>query len=279
MNAPRDPETVLAAWLEGGPSRLPDATRRAISVSVSTTPQARRGLLAPWRINPMRTLARSLAAAVAVVVLAGAAIYLIGPRIGGSGGSATPTPPLTAQPTAAPTDTTSPTDTATPTATGVVTYSSARFQYGAQYPGDWTLAAATSDWPASALSPDPRGSNVDDFTLPAGDAWIFVSSRALRFDETPTGMASSVDAANASACDSSNEQPLEIGGTQETSVDLYCDGPIQIGVRKDHYIEIFTIQSGRAYFVDFLSPDNRPITADDRAAFAAFVASFTFGAR
>ena len=30
MNAPRDPETVLAAWLDEGPTDLPDVTRRAI---------------------------------------------------------------------------------------------------------------------------------------------------------------------------------------------------------------------------------------------------------
>ena len=274
MNAPRDPETVLAAWLEEGPSRLPDATRRAISVSVSTTPQARRGLLAPWRNNSMRSLARGLATAVAVVVVAGAAIYLFGPRIGGSGG--TPTASPTAAATPVPTATTAPA-TPAPTVVAAVPYSSSRFLYGASYAGDWTLAAAASDWPAAALNPDPRGSNVDDFTVPAGDAWIFVSSRALRSDETATGMSDQVDAANASACDSSNEQPVQIGGVQETSVDLYCDGPIQIGVRKDHLIEIFTVQSGRAYFVDFMSPDDRVVTADDRAAFAAFVASFTFG--
>lgn len=222
----------------------------------------------------MKSLARGLAAAAAVVVVAGAAIYLIGPRIGGSGGSPTASP--TAVATVTPTPTPGPTATPAPTAAGPVAYASSRFHYGASYAGDWTLAAATSDWPSTALSPDPRGTNVDDFTVPSGDAWIFVSSRALRSDETASGMADQVDAANASACDSSNVQPVRIGGIEETSVDLFCDGPIQIGVRKDHLIEIFTVQGGRAYFVDFMSPDKRAITADDRAAFAAFVASFTF---
>ena len=46
MNANIDPEAVLTAWLDEGPTELPDATRRAILTSLSTTPQARRGLLA-----------------------------------------------------------------------------------------------------------------------------------------------------------------------------------------------------------------------------------------
>ena len=30
MTTPRDPDEILAAWLDEGPTRLPDQTRRAI---------------------------------------------------------------------------------------------------------------------------------------------------------------------------------------------------------------------------------------------------------
>ena len=50
MSTPRDPDVVLAAWLDDGPADLPSSTRRAISTAVRTTPQARAGLGLPaWR--------------------------------------------------------------------------------------------------------------------------------------------------------------------------------------------------------------------------------------
>ena len=50
MSAPRDPDVILAAWLDDGPADLPSSTRRAISTAVRTTPQSRAGLGLPaWR--------------------------------------------------------------------------------------------------------------------------------------------------------------------------------------------------------------------------------------
>ena len=61
MNANHDPESVLTTWLDEGPMDLPDATRRAILTSLPTTPQARRGLLAPWRFPHMNMFGRAAA--------------------------------------------------------------------------------------------------------------------------------------------------------------------------------------------------------------------------
>ena len=49
MTIQRDPDAILAAWLEEGPNRLPDATRRAIAVSTRTTHQSRLPDWLPWR--------------------------------------------------------------------------------------------------------------------------------------------------------------------------------------------------------------------------------------
>ncbi len=49
MTVQRDPDAILAAWLEEGPDRLPDATRRAIAVTTRTTHQSRRPRWVPWR--------------------------------------------------------------------------------------------------------------------------------------------------------------------------------------------------------------------------------------
>ena len=89
MNAQRDPEAILAAWLDEGPTDLPDATRRAILTALPTTSQARRGPFAPWRFFGMNGIGRLAGVAmVAVLVLGG--LYVLGPRIGI--GPSTPTP-------------------------------------------------------------------------------------------------------------------------------------------------------------------------------------------
>ena len=93
MNPTRDPNATVAAWLDEGPTDLPDATRRAILTALPTTKQARRGLLAPWRFFQMNTYTRLAAVALVAVVAVGGALYFLG-RGGGVGSqSPTPTPP------------------------------------------------------------------------------------------------------------------------------------------------------------------------------------------
>ncbi len=100
MTTPRDPDAIMSAWLEEGPTRLPDQTRRAIVVAIPTTTQRRRGWLAPWRSSPMNPIARIAIAAIAVVAVVGGAAYVLRPN-GQVGG-----PPLT--PTASPATSTPP---------------------------------------------------------------------------------------------------------------------------------------------------------------------------
>ena len=106
MRMERDPETILAAWLEEGPLRLPDTTRRAIAVNARTTNQTRLPWWLPQRRLVMNPVARFAMVAVAIAVLAGGALYVLSP--GGVGGQpsappvATPSPSPTASPSAPP---------------------------------------------------------------------------------------------------------------------------------------------------------------------------------
>ena len=89
MSAPRDPDVIVAAWLDDGPADLPSSTRRAISTAVRTTPQSRAGLGPPaWRPPMSRFLALAGAAAVVAVAVGGFAILMPRPT-GNLGGPAT----------------------------------------------------------------------------------------------------------------------------------------------------------------------------------------------
>jgi hypothetical protein len=98
MTASRDPDTILAAWLEDGPDALPESTRRAIVVTTRTIRQARRSTWVPWRSSNMNGMTRLALVAATVVVAAVGGLYLLGPtRPSGSvGGPASPTPTIAA---------------------------------------------------------------------------------------------------------------------------------------------------------------------------------------
>ncbi|HZM74064.1 MAG TPA: hypothetical protein VFC71_11885 [Candidatus Polarisedimenticolia bacterium] len=90
MTIERDPETIVSAWLDEGPTDLPDVTRRAIAAALPTTTQRRRSVWAPWRINTMTPFARTATAVLIAAVAIGGAIYVLGPSVGTL--SPTPTP-------------------------------------------------------------------------------------------------------------------------------------------------------------------------------------------
>ncbi len=108
MNVTRDPDAILAAWLEEGPTGLPEPTRRAIAVNTRTTTQRRQPIWMPRRRPSMNIYARWAIAAIAVVIAVGGAAYFLAPAGGGVGG--TPT----AVPSPSPSASASPAVTATP---------------------------------------------------------------------------------------------------------------------------------------------------------------------
>jgi hypothetical protein len=95
MNVKRDPDAILAAWLEEGPSALPESTRRAIAVTTRTTTQRRHPLWVPRGRPLMNTYARWAVAAIAVVLAIGGAAYFLAPASGQVGGPPNATPSAT----------------------------------------------------------------------------------------------------------------------------------------------------------------------------------------
>lgn len=89
MSGQSEIQRTLDGYLSEGPDRVADqALARALDAVDRT--QQRRGLLAPWRFPRMNTYTRLAAAAAVAVVALGGALYLIGPRPGVGGPSATP---------------------------------------------------------------------------------------------------------------------------------------------------------------------------------------------
>jgi hypothetical protein len=169
-NAPRDPDSVLAAWLDEGPTDLPDVMRRAIVTALPTTPQARRGRLAPWRSTHMNMFARAAVVVVVAVVAIGALALLAGPRgdVGGPGPSAVPSTPASPPPL--------------PTLNA--TFISPSYGYQIGYPTGWTVTNGTGPWPAGT-SREPGNPVSDAIVTPSGAFRMRVSGASIAL---PSGM-------------------------------------------------------------------------------------------
>lgn len=74
MTAPREPDRLIRAALEDGPTVLPDRVLDSVLGEVHRTRQ--RAALGPWRIQPMSRTALAAAAVIAVVLVGG--LVLVG---------------------------------------------------------------------------------------------------------------------------------------------------------------------------------------------------------
>lgn len=103
MSIERDPNLLIASWLDEGPTELPPDTRRAIETAARTMPQRRSGFGRSWRLPDMNGLLRP-AALVAVFLISLIGAIGFGAFRGSSGG-----PLATATVTPSPTEVPSPT--------------------------------------------------------------------------------------------------------------------------------------------------------------------------
>jgi hypothetical protein len=98
MSASRDPDQILHAWLEEGPTVLPAPTVRAIEVATRATAQRRHAIGLSWRFSPMYAPLRAAFAVLIAAVVIGGGIYLLGPRESGPGVTVSPSASPAASP-------------------------------------------------------------------------------------------------------------------------------------------------------------------------------------
>ena len=268
MTIPRDPDAILAAWLDEGPNRLPDATRRAIAVTTRTTDQKRRSLWAPWRTVPMPSFARGAVVAIAAIAIAGGAAYFLGPGQGVGGPPPAARPTVTSTPTPA-----SPSPAAQATVpTDWTHYTSSRFAYAADYPTAWGMTPATQDWPSIGI-PEKGGAGMDNFGPRPFGIQLWVSSVPLKADTDAAGWISLFDSENAAFCNTtSNRHSVIVDGATMRQEDQVC-------AQTYNAIEIVGADHGRFYEIILVQNNNSPLTTTDRATFDRFLTSFKFGAQ
>jgi hypothetical protein len=222
MTALRDDDTRIRAYLEDGPSELPDRSFDAVRFQIDHTRQ--RVVFGPRRFPRMNTYARLGVAAAAVLVVAVAGIKLL-PGLGASGG------PPTASPSAAPSATSSATvqllpDLASPSAAPSAT-SSATVQPAAALPISGNIPPGTY---YRSEGGGGRPSLRLTFTIPAG--WTVDEGKFLYKDRG---------------------QPTEVMLVTWTVSHIFTDACawntgsiVDVGRTPDELIHALTHQKGRA---------------------------------
>jgi hypothetical protein len=276
MTTLRKPDPIIAAWLEEGPTLLPEATRRAIAVATRTTTQHRRAISVPWRLPTMNLFARTALAAVALVAVVGGTLYVTAPRTGVGGPS--PEPSVTADGSSKPsaTPTPAPIDPAT-----WVAYTSERFGYTLEHPADWTIKPSQLDWEPGAihseLSQWPDELNDPEGGYAAGGYTIYAGRQGLETSQTPEAWAAQyisnkvLDAGGICGDISADQyEPIEIDGEIGQRIEMVC-------ASSAFYTAVFAVHDGSAYLVALATPSN---SRDARAIelLDAVLASFRFAA-
>jgi hypothetical protein len=268
MNVEREPEVIVSAWLEEGPTRLPEQTRRAIAISTRTTEQKRRSPWAPRRSPQMTMFARIAVAAIAVIAVVGGTVYLTGSKQSVGGVPPTPSPTLTMAPSSAP---------PSPEALATVpiawtTYTSSRLGYTTDHPADWGVTPATADWPSIGL-PEKGGVSMDVFGPSPSGTTVWVSSVPLKPGKDAAYWIAELDSQNAAFCNqTSNRHSISIDGVSVRQEDQVCAQTI-------HIIEVLGASASRFYEIIIVRDlsDGSPLTDTERATFDRFLASFRFG--
>jgi len=258
MTVRRDPDAIVAAWLEEGPDVLPESTRRAIDVTARTTRQARRlSWLLRWatHINGMTRLALAAAAVVAVAV--GGLVVLrpgtYGPGVGGPG---SPVPSASAS---------------IPAMTQ--SFTSEKYGYSVSYPADWRVEPATTLW-----SPPEWGANGSDMAeldliTPVDDSGLFRAASALAPDAVSVDdwIASFITFSDVAGCNPARDtlEPVVIGG-EAGRLRGFCGNPRAI----EH--EATVVVGRRVYVFTLFSAPPEPSSfrqSDSRALFDAFAST------
>jgi hypothetical protein len=272
MNARRDPDQILAAWLEEGANELPASTRRAIAAGVRTTDQARGRFGWPARRNDMTRFQNFGAlAAVAIVAMVGVVAVVAVNRPGtGPGGVTAPSPTASAAlpsatsatPTGASASPGSPAASPVP----LSSFTSDRFGYVIGVPQGWTLTTPVSDLP-DQFYPGSEPQYADRWQPAASTVpWVVVAVRDPA-PQTPEAWIAANAAAFKAACGASGDAAVTVGGETGTLLIGSCTfGTSTMGVQVVH--------GTRAYSFEVNYPSQEYATY--RALFDQILASVQF---
>jgi hypothetical protein len=150
MTQPRDPDAIVAAWLEDGPVRLPPETRSAITVALRTQPRAGRRAIPGGNMLPLNKLTTAAAIVLAAGLVSAVLLVNRGTATGPTPSAVTPSAPIPSDgPSALPADAVS--------TTGWRSFSSQRYAYDMQYPPNMSAQQSVRQWvwadQADPLSP------------------------------------------------------------------------------------------------------------------------------
>lgn len=269
MTVPRDPDAIVAAWLEEGPDVLPESTRRAIEVTTRTTNQARHLTWLPWRASNMNGMTRLALAGAAVLAVVVVGLFVLRPgtdRSGGVGGPGSPVPSASSAPSASPLPSASPAPSTSaipepPVGALSQAFTSPTFGYSIQYPAGWTVTPTTGE--------GPTGGGADDFVSAAG-GWYF---RALSV-AVPDGVVvddwirQTLTHSNDAACAPPRDtlESVTIDG-REGRILGFCGVPLA------PQIEATVVVEKRAYLFTLYDAQEAASEEEARALFDAFTAT------
>jgi hypothetical protein len=180
MTNARDPEEIIAAWLEDGPFELPAETRRAIAVGLRTQPRARRmAFHGGFGMTPLVRTVTAAGAAIVVLAIAGALILGRSPSAS-VGASSSPSP------AASPSSDTGSSTGAGSSGTAAVSFTSPLYGYTVSHPAAYLPTPATATWDGSS-DVGPDNAQADRFF--GGPQRNFVGMASLALPAGTTGTA------------------------------------------------------------------------------------------
>ena len=226
MSATPDPDAILAAWTEEGPTRLPEVTRRAIAVTTRTTRQSRPSRT-PWRYPTMNGSSRIALGALAVATTAIVAVA-VGVMLTSEPGSGVGSSPRAS-----------------------VTYTSPLYGYAVEIPRAWEVAPAGQPWQAGDRV-EGHPASVDRFRIPGSaiEASAAIAAQPVPDGTTPTTWLPAWEAIREDIgghCFGSATPWLEttVAGLPGWHLEWRCDGATDEGSDWDEY----TFQSGEMGYV------------------------------
>jgi len=245
MSTNRDFDRIAGAWLAEGPNELADRVLDAALDEVHMTHQRRR-IAVPWRLPPMNTPLRLVAAIAIIAVVGYAGLSFLNPRPG-VGGLPSPTPSPTVSP--------SPGPTATPELTQIdtadwTTYTSERYGFSIDHPPGWEERPSEHLWAMATDGADWMNTGAEVFVDPTPNQGIRVSVWSVVIEPGST-----VEAVLETYCTTNKNTPCT--DIQARSAPVTMDGHAGFRPAFDQDTQAFFLIDDRMYGVSmWLTPDD-----------------------